>query len=140
MPGGANGIGGRANEGGPIGGIIPMPRPAGIPRPGPIGSAFFLSSSTTGGGPSTLKLTTVSPLKITSPRALFISCSGADSSPGFFLGPYPSELLTIRQYQVHVAIKSKHLASQRPSIVDRNFESPVDETQHFSTFRFWGRL
>lgn len=58
MPGGAKGIGGRANEGGPttettyqyandtdmlqikgvLGGIIPMPRPAGMPRPGPMGS------------------------------------------------------------------------------------------------------
>ena len=58
MPGGANGIGGRANDGGPtakqtcqytidtdmhytegvLGGIIPIPRPAGMPRPGPIGS------------------------------------------------------------------------------------------------------
>lgn len=86
MPGGAKGIGGRANDGAPIGGIIPMPRPAGMPRPGPTGSAFFLSSSTIGGGPSTLRLTTVSPRKITSPSVRFISCSGAVSSPAFFLG------------------------------------------------------
>jgi len=45
IPGGANGIGGLANAGGPEGGIIPIPRPAGIPRPGPGGSALFLSSS-----------------------------------------------------------------------------------------------
>lgn len=57
IPGGAKGMGGRANEGGPtisgelsdhqvsktlkkilLGGIIPIPRPAGIPRPGPTGS------------------------------------------------------------------------------------------------------
>jgi hypothetical protein len=57
IPGGAKGMGGRANEGGPtssgklsdhresktmkkvlLGGIIPMPRPAGIPRPGPTGN------------------------------------------------------------------------------------------------------
>ena len=56
IPGGGKGIGGRANEGGPtnftasenrhsfkrrrnlLGGIMPIPRPAGIPRPGPIGS------------------------------------------------------------------------------------------------------
>jgi len=55
MPGGAKGIGGRAKEGIPtkgdikvtkkmamtsnlLGGIIPIPRPAGIPRPGPTGS------------------------------------------------------------------------------------------------------
>src|SRR6188768_2552081 len=49
-------------------------------------TAFFLSSSTTGGGPSTLMLTTVSPRKMTSPSVRFISCSGAVSSPGFFLG------------------------------------------------------
>lgn len=46
----------------------------------------FLSSSTTGGGPSTLILTTVSPRKITKPRVRFISCSGAVSSPAFFFG------------------------------------------------------
>jgi len=86
IPGGAKGIGGRASEGGPIGGIMPIPRPAGIPRPGPTGSAFFLSSSTMGGGPSTLKLTTVSPRSITRPSVLFISCSGGVSSPGFFFG------------------------------------------------------
>jgi hypothetical protein len=61
MPGGAKGIGGRANDGAPttnkwsarlyncrvkkheLGGIIPMPRPAGMPRPGPTGSYRFIS-------------------------------------------------------------------------------------------------
>jgi hypothetical protein len=59
IPGGGNGIGGRAIEGIPtkgwqkvssrkrvndarqnnsLGGIIPIPRPAGMPRPGPTGS------------------------------------------------------------------------------------------------------
>jgi hypothetical protein len=121
MPGG-NGMGGRAtvtlggkkgSEQRPswegkvhiLGGIIPIPRPAGIPLPGPAGScrmtrqlhrpsvsstkahtAFFLSSSTTGGGPSTLMLTTVSPRRMTRPKARFISCSGGVSSPGFFFG------------------------------------------------------
>lgn len=87
MPGGANGIGGRCREGGPIGGIMPIPRPAGIPLPGPTGSVDFLSSSPAGGGPSTLRLTTVSPRRITRPSVLFISCTGpASVSPGFFFG------------------------------------------------------
>jgi len=86
MPGGAKGMGGRATAGIPIGGIMPIPRPAGIPRPGPTGNVLFLSSSTVGGGPSTLRLTTVSPRRMTSPRVRFISCSGAVSSPCFFLG------------------------------------------------------
>lgn len=89
------------------GGIIPIPRPAGMPRPGPGRSckqtrgqscnhqinlgkpltAFFLSSSTTGGGPSTLRLTTVSPRKITRPSVRFMSCGGpASASPCFFFG------------------------------------------------------
>ena len=83
-----------------------MPRPAGMPRPGPTGSytdkwirvtsrkkppesrtADFLSSSTTGGGPSTLRLTTVSPRKITRPNVLLISCiAGVSVSPAFFFG------------------------------------------------------
>lgn len=75
MPGGGNGIplpipGGIA----PMGGIIPIPLPAGPPRPGPGNKpAVFLSSSTIGGGPSTDKLTIISPRKITSPSDLFSS-------------------------------------------------------------------
>lgn len=85
MPGGAKGMGGRCREGAPIGGIMPIPRPAGMPLPGPAGSEFFLSSSPAGGGPSTLKLTTVSPRRITRPSVLFISCTGpASVSPGLF--------------------------------------------------------
>lgn len=50
-------------------------------------TAFFLSSSGTGGGPSTERDTTVSPRRITSPKDLFISCSGpASVSPCFFFG------------------------------------------------------
>jgi len=93
-PGGRKPGGGPCMLGGPkpnppggAGGIIPMPRPAGMPRPGPTGKADFLSSSTTGGGPSTLRLTTVSPRKITRPSVRFISCmAGVSVSPGFFFG------------------------------------------------------
>jgi len=100
IPGGPNGMGGRWSAGAPIGGIIPIPRPAGIPRPGPTGRAFFLSSSWTGGGPSTDKLTTVSPRRMTKPSVRFISCMGpASVSPGFFLG--------------RIRLNSSHSASTR---------------------------
>jgi hypothetical protein len=37
-------------------------------------------------------------------------------------------------------IKGEHLACQRAPVVDGHFQSPVDQTEHFSAFGFWRRL
>ena len=58
----------------------PIPRPAATPRPGPAVNP--LSSAEIGGGPSTLTLTMVSPLRITKPRVRFCCVVGA-GSPSF---------------------------------------------------------
>jgi hypothetical protein len=39
-----------------------------------------------------------------------------------------------------VAVEGQHLPSQRASIINRDFEPPIDEGEHFPAFRFWGRL
>jgi hypothetical protein len=67
----------------------PIPRPAGTPRPGPASIDDF-SSPPTGGGPSTLTLTIVSPRRITRPRVRFCCTVGAASfSPDpFVFFPY----------------------------------------------------
>jgi len=39
-----------------------------------------------------------------------------------------------------VPIEREHLARQRAAVVDRHFQSPVDEAQHFATFGFGRRL
>lgn len=65
------------------GGTTPIPRPAGMPRPPPGTRVGALSSCTTGGGPSTLRLTMVSPLKMIRPNVRFISSSSESSGTPF---------------------------------------------------------
>ena len=67
----------------------PIPRPAAIPLPGPA-MIPDLSSPVTGGGPSTLTLTIVSPRRITRPRVRFCWTVGAASfsAAPFVFFPY----------------------------------------------------
>jgi len=85
MPGGGippgYAIGRAAIEGGgmPAGGIPPakpIPRPAGMPRPGP-GASCVAELLSSGGGPSTLMLTIVSPRRMIKPSVRFCCGSGA---------------------------------------------------------------
>jgi len=142
-----------------LGGIIPMPRPAGIPRPGPTGS--YLKEVSAKKDQITRMAYTYSIFFIiihdwrwsfdTYTDHSFASQDNKSQGPfhlllgrclfsNFFFGPDSSKLFTICQYQVHMPIKRQHLASQCATIVNRNFQSPVDETEHLSTFRFWRRL
>lgn len=62
----------------PGGAARPIPRPAGIPRPGPACNCVCGPVRSAGGGPSTLRLTILSPRSMIKPRFLF--CSGAGAS------------------------------------------------------------
>ena len=54
--------------------------------------------------------------------------------------PYTTELFTIGKDEVHVPVKGEHLTDEGASIVDRDFQPPVNEAEHFPTFRFRRRL
>ena len=65
-----------------------IPRPAGTPLPGPA-SRPVLSSPSTGGGPSTVTDTIVSPRRMTRPSVRFCCTVGAASSAGAVLAFLP---------------------------------------------------
>lgn len=68
-----------------------IPRPAGTPLPGPA-SRPVLSSPSTGGGPSTVTDTIVSPRRITRPSVRFCCTVGAASSAGAVLAFLPWQI------------------------------------------------
>jgi hypothetical protein len=83
-----------------------IPRPAGTPLPGPAIKPV-LSSPSTGGGPSTVTDTIVSPRKMTRPSVRFCCTVGAASSAGAVLDFLPCKISFL---VLHVMI------SERPQI------------------------
>lgn len=133
---------------------MPIPRPAGIPRPAPTGSYKF--------GPIRrfigygLKMGTYDILLIIIDNRRRSFDAHADNRfatenhkaespldllfgwcfclPWLFLGSNAAEFLTVCQNQVHMPVEGKHLSGQSTTIVDSNSEPPVDEAEHLSTF------
>jgi hypothetical protein len=56
------------------------------------------------------------------------------------LWPYMTKLFTIGEDEVHVLVKGEHMTDERAPIVDRHLQPPINEAEHFPTFRFRRRL
>jgi len=53
---------------------------------------------------------------------------------GLLLRSDASELFALCDDEVHVAVEREHLTDERASIVNGDFEPPVDEAKHLATF------
>ena len=97
------------------------------------------SSSTTGGGPSTLKLTTASPRRITRPSDRFISCGAVSSSAGS-----PALFLAFTRRISWQWASTTFICRSNASIYPTSARTPFSVTlsrQLMSdAFRFWGGL
>lgn len=59
---------------------------------------------------------------------------------GLLLRAYAPELLALGEDEVHVPVKGEHLPDERAAVVDRDFQPPVNQTEHLSALGFWRRL
>ena len=139
-----------------------MPRPAGMPRPGPTGNYTIDKWISDTQKRFSRAMPTYSRfLVLVDDRWRPFYTEADDGLPSqnhetqrpfhllhcwglclarLFLWPDPSEFFTICKNEVHVSVKREHLANESASIVDRDLHPPVDQTQHFSTLGFWRRL
>jgi hypothetical protein len=149
----------------PPGGTIPIPRPAGMPRPGPAGSYItvrasesemvFLDSCEMSSNTHHIFLVVILNWRRSFHRQGHDCFSTEDDEPQgplhlllgaslclswLLLWPNTSELFTIGKNKVHMPVKGKHLADESASIVDRNLQPPINQAKHFPTFRFRRRL
>jgi hypothetical protein len=73
-------------------------------------------------------------------RALHLLHGARLGLAGPLLRPHAAELLAVGEDEVHVPVEREHLARERAPVVDRHFEPPVDEREHFSALGFRRRL